>query len=313
MDFLREFWEHRSAPLLFLLLLILLFFVFVVGNHFLKRIGRGVSPFWQIVLIWLTSYSVLKFLLVPPIPANLMYNYMGVITLVIFLFISSSEASWNSLKDSVLVIIRADTFRDKMTRAVIFTAIPLLTLINIYQAMLPEIYEPIEYKQYSHLTPESITVHGQIFSRSSRNPFRVDDSGTYSESIQDIYSKTDSTTADPWNPNAPVFLRYVREGGEIYFQNCHFCHGSDLRGSGMFRYAMRWDAGLNLPDMERIYQINEMYIFRRVAKGGPGLERENAPWNSAMPAMEEHLSTEEIWKVVLFEFWETEFSPRERY
>lgn len=313
MDFLREFWMHRSAPILFLCLLIFLFFVFVISNHFLKRIGRGVSPFWQVILIWLTAYSILKYLIVPPIPASLMYNYMGVITLVIFLLISSIEASWKSFKGSVTAIVMADTPRYKITRAVIFTATPILIAINIYQAMLPKLEDPIEYKQYSHETPELITVHGQKYSHSSRNPFRVDDLGIYSESVQDVYANADPATADPWNPNAPLFLQYVREGGKIYFQNCHFCHGSNLSGSGMFRFAIGWDPRLNLRDMERIYQINEMYIFWRVAKGGPALDRINHPWVSAMPPMEEHLSTEEIWKVVLFEFWATEYSPRVWY
>jgi len=51
-------------------------------------------------------------------------------------------------------------------------------------------------------------------------------------------------------------------------------------------------------------------VFWRIAKGGPGLPREGAPWNSAMPAWEDILTEEEIWAVIIFLYDQTGAQPR---
>ena len=51
-------------------------------------------------------------------------------------------------------------------------------------------------------------------------------------------------------------------------------------------------------------------MFWRIAKGGPGLPKEGAPWNSAMPVWEDMLTAEEIWAVIIFLYEQTGFSPR---
>ena len=51
-------------------------------------------------------------------------------------------------------------------------------------------------------------------------------------------------------------------------------------------------------------------MFWRIAKGGPGLPREGAPWNSAMPVWEDFLSEREIWSVILFLYDQTGWKPR---
>jgi hypothetical protein len=51
-------------------------------------------------------------------------------------------------------------------------------------------------------------------------------------------------------------------------------------------------------------------VFWRVSKGGIGLPREAFPWASVMPPWEQHLTTDEIWKVILFEYWHTGYYPR---
>ncbi|GIT65032.1 MAG: hypothetical protein Ct9H300mP23_06590 [Nitrospinota bacterium] len=42
------------------------------------------------------------------------------------------------------------------------------------------------------------------------------------------------------------------------------------------------------------------YAFWRIMKGGKGLPERFKPWNSAMPAWEEVLSEEEVWKTILY-------------
>jgi mono/diheme cytochrome c family protein len=59
-----------------------------------------------------------------------------------------------------------------------------------------------------------------------------------------------------------------------------------------------------------IAQLTESFVFWRIAKGGVGLPREGAPWNSAMPAWEDYLTEEEIWAVILFLYEQTGRHPR---
>jgi hypothetical protein len=56
--------------------------------------------------------------------------------------------------------------------------------------------------------------------------------------------------------------------------------------------------------------LQETFIFWRVSKGGIGLPNEGFPWASVMPPWEQHLTVDEIWKVVLFEYWHTGYYPR---
>jgi mono/diheme cytochrome c family protein len=56
--------------------------------------------------------------------------------------------------------------------------------------------------------------------------------------------------------------------------------------------------------------LRETFLFWRIAKGGPGLPREGAPWSSAMPAWEEFMTEEEIWAVTLFIYHQSGMTPR---
>jgi hypothetical protein len=104
-------------------------------------------------------------------------------------------------------------------------------------------------------------------------------------------------------------MKNVTEGGTVFFQNCHYCHGDQLNGLGMFSHVFN-PTPANFIDPGTIAMLRESFLFWRVSKGGPGLPNESTPWSSAMPPWEEHLNTEEIWKVILFEYWYTGWHPR---
>jgi hypothetical protein len=95
----------------------------------------------------------------------------------------------------------------------------------------------------------------------------------------------------------------------VFFRNCHFYHGDNLDGRGIFAYAWR-PIPANLADPGTIAQLQETFVFWRISKGGMNAPREINPWDSAMPPWEEHLKTEDIWRVALFEYWHTGFFPR---
>jgi mono/diheme cytochrome c family protein len=95
----------------------------------------------------------------------------------------------------------------------------------------------------------------------------------------------------------------------VYTQNCLHCHGDQLSGDG--RWAASFSpAPLSFNDPGTISQLTESFVFWRIVKGGIGLPREGAPWNSAMPAWEHLLSEDEIWSVIIYLYEQTGRQPR---
>jgi hypothetical protein len=192
-----------------------------------------------------------------------------------------------------------------VVRAFVFTAAPILGAMGLHDSLTPKFELPIELPTLNPAPPATIRVDGRRFAlQEERNPFRVDDIGRYSDTVQRQY-----LDADPWNATTVQYLRYVREGGVIYFQHCHFCHGAALDARGIYAYAVRpWP--VNFSDAGTIAQFQEVYIFWKTSVGGIGMPREAFPWASAMPGYQDTLRTEDIWKVILFLYWFTAYEPR---
>ncbi len=122
--------------------------------------------------------------------------------------------------------------------------------------------------------PDSITVGGKEFSlKSLSNPLR-NDSGNLE--------------------------KHIKDGGVIYFKQCFLCHGDLMDGGGLFGNRLN-PRPANFKEAARQGK-KDNYFFWRIMKGGPGLSQQFKPWESAMPAWEETLSEEEVWKVILFIF-----------
>ncbi len=117
--------------------------------------------------------------------------------------------------------------------------------------------------------PKSITLKGKEFSLENiKNPF----------------------SSDP---------ETIKEGGEIYIKNCFLCHGDLLDGKGLFGESF-FPAPANFTQKNSVVSKTPAYAFWRIMKGGKGLPERFEPWNSAMPAWEEVLSQEEVWKTILY-------------
>jgi hypothetical protein len=223
----------------------------------------------------------------------------------IFMWVSSTEASWQDFRKPFIAVVDAKTPTTQIIRAVSVVLLPFLVGFLGWNNMKPSIDEPIELRTVHPAPPASTKVHGKTFVlQTASNPYRVDDDGKYSEMVQKKY-----IDGNPWDEKAPQYLQYVREGGQIFFQNCHFCHGDNLNGRGMFAFAFN-PIPANFTDAGTIAQLQETFVFWRVSKGGIGLPREGFPWASVMPPWEQHLTIDEIWKVVLFEYWHTGYYPR---
>lgn len=260
----------------------------------------------QAPLIWITAYIVYAYVLQPPIPFSLLVVYMGITTIGIFLYVSLDEASWQEFTKPVAIMLQEDTKNAKRSRYVVFAALPLLIGFGTYDEMKPKFEEPVELRTVHPAPPASINLHGKIVNlQTEYNPFRGKNAEGKEEDGGQYFGK------NPFAPDAPKFLQHVREGGEIFFgtAGCMFCHGDNLDGQGMFSYAFN-PIPANFVDPGTIAQLQETFVLWRIAKGGPGVPRETFPWASAMPPWEKHITTDEMWKVAMFEYWHTGHYPR---
>ncbi len=262
----------------------------------------------QAPLIWLTAFVVFRYILQPPIPFSLLAIYMSVVTIAVFLYITITQPSWEEFSRPIGYMLQEDTGTAKMSRYITFAALPVLVMYGTYTKMLPKFEEPVELRTVHPAPPASINVHDKVLNlQTAENPYRVDDSGKYLKvGLESVYHGK-----NPWAPDAPKFLQNVRDGGIVFFgtAGCFFCHGDNLDGKGPFAFAFN-PIPANFADPGTIAQLQETFVFWRVSKGGPGLSREGFPWASAMPPWEKHLTTNEIWQVILFEYWHTGFFPR---
>ncbi len=292
---------------------------FAILSHLLTRSGIQVPRFWQGVLFWVFILLYLKFRIYPPIPFSVRAMY-GTVSLVgIFMWMSGNEEDWRRFKQPILNVMDGISPFHKALRVGYLIAIPLVMWGFSYNSIIPSAAEPIELRTVHPAPPATTKVHGRTFVlQTASNPYRVGPDGKYDEHYPNAHivdqamgrlMKTMGPEDNPWHPDATGYIRNVREGGEIFFQNCHFCHGDNLNGRGLHAFAFN-PIPANFTDPGTIAQLQETFLFWRVSKGGIGLPREGFPWASVMPPWEQHLTTDEIWKVVLFEYWHTGYYPR---
>ncbi len=104
--------------------------------------------------------------------------------------------------------------------------------------------------------------------------------------------------------------RTIEEGRVLFMINCRPCHGTKAMGDGPMSLGQR-RAPAEFTGVETIATLVEGAVFWRINKGGVGLPREGAPWESAMPRWELDLTADEIWKIILAEYDIAGTSPRE--
>jgi len=285
----------------------------VIGAIFLgwlvkEKMGIHIPKLIQFPILWVMCYVALRVILQPPIPFSLLAMYMGVCTICIFLYCSLTVDSWRDFSHPIAVMLREDHTKAKLSRYATFLIVPGLIAAQTFNQMLPKFGEPIELRTVHPAPPASINVHKKLVTlQTAENPFRIGDDGNYLK----VGEESKYFGQNAWADDAPKFLQQVREGGQVFFgtAGCFFCHGDNLDGKGPFSFAFN-PIPANFADPGTISQLQETFVFWRVAKGGPDLSREAFPWASAMPPWEKHLVTNEIWKVIIFEYWHTGFYPR---
>jgi mono/diheme cytochrome c family protein len=232
------------------------------------------------LLIWAAAwlagiYVLLRFGFTAPIPSSVISIYMGIVTLAILAYISSSQERRDEVSGPLVRFMTEKRHTPLLAATVI--ALPALAAANVYVQMNVALEAPLFPRTVHPASPPSITVHDKkIDLDAGENPFMH-------------LATTDQAE----------YRKHVENGRRVYYRNCHFCHGDNLSGNGMFAYALD-PVPTNFADGDTIANLRDTFLFWRASKGGPGLPEEGGPWDTAMPAWEKFLKEDEMWDVILF-------------
>ena len=236
---------------------------------------------------WVGLYVILRFGFTAPIPASVISIYMGIISLAILAYVSSSQERREEVSQP-LVRFMTDR-RYTALLAVTVVALPALAAANVYVRMNVPLEPPLFSRTVHPASPSEITLHEKKINLDTEtNPFlRLE-------------------TSDP-----AEFRKHVENGRRVYYQNCVFCHGDNLSGNGMYAHGLD-PIPTNFADKGTIANLRDTFLLWRISKGGPGLPEEGGPWDTAMPAWEKFLKDEEMWEAILFLYDFTGQRPRAR-
>ncbi len=271
----------------------LLFVAYLLVTNLVLRLKPPIAM--MALFVWGLGFYFYKWVLYPPIPWTLFITYMVMWSIGTFLYVSQDPETFREFRKPIVKTIVGEY---KFAQIVMLVGMPILVGFATYNTIYPSYQEPVELRTVHPAPPATTKVHGKTYSlESTNNPFRIDEQDNYKDSFPFL------------DADKQEYMKYVTEGGTIFFQNCHYCHGDQLNGLGMFSHVFN-PTPANFIDPGTIAMLQEAFLFWRVSKGGPGLPNESTPWSSSMPPWEEHLNTEEIWKVILFEYWYTGWHPR---
>jgi len=234
---------------------------------------------------WVGFFVLIRFGFTVPIPMSVVMMYMGIATLAIFTYVTSSAARREAVSGPIVRLITDD--KQRLLLALVAIAIPALTAAGVWVRMSQPVEAPYFSRTIHPASPASIDFkEKKIDIDQGENPFRALETS-----------------------NPEEFRKHVEAGRQVYYRNCHFCHGDDLAGNGMFVHGLN-PIPTNFTDSGTIPTLRETFLFWRISKGGPGLPDEGGPWDSAMPMWERFLTEDEIWDAILFLYDHTGTKPR---
>ena len=262
-------------------ILVVLAVVIVFGILRFRRVGLLI---WAIAW-WVGSYILLRFGFTAPIPSSVVSLYMGIVTIAILAYVSSSQERRDEVSGPLVRLMTERRYAPLLFATVV--AIPALAAANVYVQMSVPIQPPLFSRTVHPASPSEITVHDKAVNLDEEeNPFL------------------------PLQASNPAeYRKHVENGRRVYYRNCVFCHGDNLSGNGMFVHGLD-PIPTNFADSGTIPMLRDTFVHWRISKGGPGLPDEGGPWDSAMPAWEKFLKEEEMWEVNLFLYDFTGQKPR---
>ncbi len=234
---------------------------------------------------WVGIYVLLRLGFTAPIPASVISLYMGIISIAILAYVSSSLERREEVSRPLVRLMTEKRYTPLLIAAVV--AIPALAAANVYVQMNTPLEPPFFPRTVHPASPLDITVHeNKIDLDAGENPF---------------------LHLEKSNPEE--YRKRVENGRRTYYRNCVFCHGDTMAGNGMFVHGLD-PIPTNFNDQGAIAMLRDTFLMWRISKGGPGLPEEAAPWDTAMPAWEKFLTEEEMWETILFLYDFTGQKPR---
>jgi hypothetical protein len=248
------------------------------------RLRRANLLVWAVAW-WVGIYVFLEFGFTAPIPASVVSLYMGIVSLAVAAYVSSSQERRDEVSRPLIRFMTDRRYTVPLAATVV--AVPALAAANVYVQMNAPLEPPYFPRTVHPASPSEITIHDKTINLDAvENPFLA-------------LERSD----------AAAFRSHVENGRKVYYRNCVFCHGDDLSGNGMFAHGLD-PIPTNFADTSTIASLRDTFLFWRVSKGGPGLPDEGGPWDSAMPAWERFLTEDEMWEAILFLYDFTGQKPR---
>lgn len=249
------------------------------------RIPRLLQATLVVVGIYVAFRLIFDVLLDHLIPASLLTMYMFFVVAGVFMVFTFTEEGAAELVAPIKALVEDPSKR--MIRNIVFVLFPLAAGYGAYSQALPGLEAPLELRSTHPAPPSTAKIFGD----------RVD-----LLTLENPYRKLEKEDPDQ-------FAELVAAGGAVYIKNCQYCHGDKLDGQGPYAQGLN-PLPLNFQDIGTIAQLQESYLFWRIATGGPGLPDEATPWNSSMPVWQNFLTEDEIWKVILYLYDYTGHRPR---
>ncbi len=236
---------------------------------------------------WLGFYVAIRFGFTVPIPASVVTMYMGIASIALLAYVTSSAERRQAVAGPIVSLIVDEKRRIALVAVTLL--IPALAAAGVWLRLSQPVEPPFFARTVHPGSPAEITFKdNKINLDSAENPYR------------------DLETTNP-----DEFKKHLAAGRKVYYENCHFCHGDDMAASGMFAHGLD-PIPTNFTDQGTIAMLQESFLFWRISKGGPGLPDEGGPWDTAMPAWEKFLTEEQIWDAILFLYDFTGRKPRAR-
>ena len=169
----------------------------------LLRLRRAPLPLWAGAW-WVGSYVFLRFGFTAPIPASVVSLYMGIISIAILAYVTSSEERREDVSRPLVRFMSDKRYTALLAATVV--AIPALAAANVYVQMNVPLEPPLFPRTVHPASPAEVTVHDKkIDLDAGENPFLP------------------LATSHP-----EEFRTHVENGRRIYYRNCVFCHGDNM-------------------------------------------------------------------------------------
>ncbi|MBF0432945.1 MAG: cytochrome c [Fibrobacteria bacterium] len=261
-----------------------LVFVPVIALLIALRFTKLSILLWQFV-IFAACFILLKFGFTKPLPMSVVNLFSGIIAVSLFAYLSFDNENFSKSLKELKTFITERQYA--LWLKIVIIVIPIGFGVNVYIKKSQGIKPPVFGRSIHPAPPTSTSFRGKTIDLvAGENPFRP---------------------LKATNPDS--FLVHVDNGERVYCEQCSYCHGGNMESKGLFAHALD-PIPIKFADKTILPDLQESFLFWRIAKGGPDLPDEAAPWASSMPAFEPFLTENEIWDVLLYMYEFNGMTPR---